>query len=208
MTPHWYPDERREFSLETSSTSAPPEAANAAALPVPAPALPAYWTIRALAGLQTGVVGGLFMLFFYSFGSLMQRQHWWNAANLLGAAVYGHNAIWKGFGRATLAGAAVQILIAGLSGVLCALLFAGRRDSWLFRTSCGLAWGVITYYAVYELLLPRIAPVVPLYSERLGTLMAHLLLGITLTRIQPVYRQLERAIVSGSGSGSGQADNP
>jgi hypothetical protein len=136
------------------------------------------------------------MLFFYFSGSVLQRQHWWNAANLLGTAVYGHNAIWKGLGRATLAGAAVQILIAGLSGVLCALLLAGRRDSWLFRTACGLAWGIVTYYAVYELLLPRVAPVVPLYSERLGPMIAHLLLGITLTRVQPVYRHIERAVLT------------
>jgi hypothetical protein len=149
---------------------------------------------RTLAGLQAGVTGGIIMLLYYSAGALLQRQYWWMPENLLGTAIYGNSAIWKGPGRATLAGCAWQLVASGLAGILYAYCFAHLRSlrfpvSWLVA----LAWSLGVYFVLYDLVLPSAAPLIPLYSTRATPLMAYLLLGLALARIPTIYRQLTRA---------------
>ena len=149
---------------------------------------------RTLAGLQAGVTGGIIMLLYYSAGALLQRQYWWMPENLLGTAIYGNSAIWKGPGRATLAGCAWQLVTSGVAGILYAYCFAHFRSlrfpvSWLVA----LAWSLGVYFVLYDLVLPSVAPLIPLYSTRATPLMAYLLLGLALARIPTIYRQLTRA---------------
>lgn len=149
---------------------------------------------RCLAGLQAGVTGGLVMLAYYSAGAMLQRQPWWMPENLLGAAVYGNAALWKGPSKATLAGCAWQLVAAGIAGIVYAVCFAGAR--WLrFPVSSisALLWALGYYFLLYEAILPRIAPLIPLYSTRATPLMGYLLLGLALSRVPTIYRTLIRA---------------
>jgi hypothetical protein len=167
-------------------------AAAAAAVPAAAasrlPSMPLR--LRVLAGLQTGVVGGILMLLYFSTSSVLQRQQWWSVETLLGSAIYGNVAIWRGLGRATLAGACLQLFLAGAAGVLFALVLIPFRWGTLLRLAFALLFTTAWYLLFYNLVFPAIAPLIPLYSSRMAPVMAHLLLGISLWRLPAVLRQL------------------
>lgn len=153
-------------------------------------ARPVPLRLRVLAGLQAGVVGGLLMLLYFSTSSVLQRQQWWSFETLLGSAIYGNVAIWRGLGRATLAGACLQVFLAGAAGILFSMALIAFRWGTLLRLVFALAFTTAWYFMLYNLIFPAIAPLVPLYSSRMAPIMAHLLLGIALWRIPAVLRQL------------------
>ena len=155
---------------------------------------PSNVLFRMLAGLQAGVIGGLVMLVFFSVSSILQRQHWWSMPNLLGAAVYGNAALWKGLGKATLAGVAMQVVLAAISGILFAVLISHLPVPRYGQLLLALSWGSATYLILYNLLFFYIAPLIPLYSPRIAPVLAYFLLGISLSRVQPIYQHLTRAI--------------
>ncbi len=175
------------------------EAVTLAAAPAPAaavgarPLAPANLLIRVLAGLQAGVTGGMVMLLYFSASSILQRQHWWSMQNLLGSAIYGNAALWKGLGKATLAGASMQIVLAALSGILFAVLISHLPAPRPVQLLLALAWGAATYMMLYNFLFFHGAPLIPLYSPRSSPLLAYFLLGISLSRVEPIYQHLSRA---------------
>ena len=142
--------------------------------------------LSALAGLEAGVIGGLAMLLFLFAHSMLRGQVWWSYANLLGSVVYGSSALWRGLGRATLAGIAVQVLTCGIAGVLFGVCFArtrGRLLSLLLGLSCGAIWFFATYWFVFK----GIGPLVPVYASQPATLLGHLILGFVLSRTSTLY---------------------
>ena len=137
--------------------------------------------LSALAGLETGVIGGAAMLLFLFAHSILRGQFWWGYANLLGSVAYGSSALWRGLGRATLAGIALQLLLSGLLGVLFGVCFArtrGRALSLLLGLSSGAIWFLVVYWIVFR----RIGPLIPVYSSRPATLLGHMILGLVLSR--------------------------
>jgi hypothetical protein len=147
------------------------------------------FALSALAGLEAGVIGGLSLLVFLGAHSALRGQSWWSYANLLGSVVYRSSALWRGFGRATLAGIAVQIIGSGLAGVLFGVCFArtrGRTVSLLIGVSCGVIWFFISYRFVYS----AIGPLVPVYASQPATLLGHMILGLVLSRTGPLYEEL------------------
>ncbi|BDC52478.1 hypothetical protein F183_A47930 [Bryobacterales bacterium F-183] len=158
---------------------------------------------RLLAGLQAGVVGGLAMLCFYSFASTLQRQPWWSSANLLGSAVYGNAAFWKGLSRVTLAGAGLEIVLSGIAGMICAFLLPPFRGHGLVQFLVAIATAMLWYLCQYQLIFPTLAPLIPAYSVRNLPVVAHLLLGIALTRIPALYEELVRHFLNQPTSATG-----
>ena len=140
-----------------------------------------HWEWSALAGLETGVLGGMAMLLFLFTNSVLRGQPWWSYANLLGSAVYRSSALWRGFGRATCAGIALQILLSGVAGVLFGVCFArtrGRTMSLLLGMSSGIIWFSICHWMLFT----RVAPLVPVYASQPATLLAYMILGLMLSQ--------------------------
>ena len=135
----------------------------------------------ALAGLQTGVIGGLAMLAFLFAHSLLRGQPWWSFANLMGSMVYGPSALWRGMGRATFAGIAFQVMLSGIAGVLFGVCFARTRGR-LVSLLLGLSSGVIWFGLCHWILFKGIAPLIPVYASQPSTLLGYLIFGLVLSR--------------------------
>ena len=135
----------------------------------------------ALAGLQTGVIGGLAMLGFLFAHSILRGQPWWSFANLMGSLVYGPSALWRGMGRATFAGIALQVILSGIAGVLFGVCFARTRGR-LVSLLLGLSSGVIWFGCCHWILFKGIAPLIPVYASQPSTLLGYMILGLVLSR--------------------------
>jgi hypothetical protein len=133
---------------------------------------------RGLAGLQAGMLGGIALLVVMTVVSLLDHRHWWSYPNTIAAVFYGARSIGAGLGWHTVSGAALQLVIAGVAGLLFGALFgsasAGRRN-----LAFGLAWGVLVYffsgqfYRVFK-------PVVLVYLPGSAAMVAHLVYGVSL----------------------------
>jgi hypothetical protein len=144
--------------------------------------------LSALAGLEAGVVGGVSMLLFLCAHSALRGQYWWSYPNLLGSVAYGSSAFWRGLGRATAAGISVELLLSGAAGVLFGVCFArtrGRMVSLLLGLSCGVIW----FFFTFGVLFRAIGPLVPVYASEPATLLAHMILGLVLSRTSMLYVQ-------------------
>ena len=142
--------------------------------------------LSALAGLETGVIGGVAMLLFLFANSALRGQSWWSYANLLGSVVYGSSALWRGLGRATIAGIALQALMSGVAGALFGVCFArtrGRMVSLLLGLSCGVIWFFVSHWFLFK----GIGPLVPVYASQPATLLGHVILGLALSRTSTLY---------------------
>ena len=112
----------------------------------------AEFPVAALAGLETGVLGGAALLAWYALTSLAAGQAAWEVPARLGAACFG-SAFWpERLGFEVAAGASVHIVGAGTAGVLFGLVAScvtSRRRLFLLGTLFGLAW----YYVLDQVLL-------------------------------------------------------
>ena len=153
-----------------------------------------------LAGIQAGVAGGILMLLYFSLQSLMLHKPWWTMANLLGTAVYGQTALWRGLGRATIAGAAFQIIIAGFIGALFGLAnaYSVRLANWTSALLVGLASGLASFFLCHDWLYGLISPLIPVYAPRSSALIAHLLFGLALSRVTSIYRAMQPVTIFSS----------
>ena len=118
---------------------------------LPAPPRLAGLPVAALAGLETGVLGGVALLGWYALSSLAAGQAAWDVPARLGAACRGA-AYWSeplGFEVAT--GAAMHIAGAGVTGALFGLVARGvtslRRHFLL-----GMLFGLVWYYVLDQIL--------------------------------------------------------
>lgn len=168
--------------------------------------LPETWTeieSRVLAGVESGVYGGLGMSLFLGLYSALRGQLWWSYENLLGSIVYGNSALFRGYGRATLAGFAVQVFTSGLAGVVFSLCFARTRGRLLSLVE-GLGFAMVWYVLLFRVAYPAAAPLVPIYAAQPATLIGHVILGLVLARAPRLYElQLGRADGTGT-RGAGQ----
>ena len=140
----------------------------------------------ALAGLQTGVMGGWAMLGFLFAHSILRGQPWWSYANLMGSMVYGSSALWRGLGRATVAGIAFQVILSGIAGVLFGVCFArtrGRLVSLLLGMSSGIIWFGFCHWIIFK----GLAPLVPVYASQPATLLGYMILGLVLSRTSMLF---------------------
>ena len=72
--------------------------------------------LRALAGIEAGILGGVAMLAWPAVSSLVDLQSIWVVPNLLGSALSGHAVLHRGFGWVTVAGLGLHLFVAGSVG--------------------------------------------------------------------------------------------
>src|SRR6059036_69653 len=78
-----------------------------------------------MAGVQSGVLGGLFMIVWLALLSLLQGRSAWSIPNLLASTFYGEAAMRHGFRWATLSGVALHVIVSALAGVLFGMAVSG-----------------------------------------------------------------------------------
>ena len=116
------------------------------------------------------------MLGLLSVASMWHRHVWWEVPNLLGSTFYHSRAFYSGPGKATVAGAALQLTISGLVGAFFALASGNVRSRHrliLLGTLTGLGW----FYLANAWLWPHLNPLVPLYWPEPAAALSHLLFG-------------------------------
>jgi hypothetical protein len=145
--------------------------------------------IRWLAGLDTAVVAALAGGSWFCFATWLRGEYWWAPLNVAGALFYGDRAFHLGLGRATLAGAALLLVLHTLLGTLItrAVPSPARIVPALL---IGLAGGVLCQLAAERWFWSQLHPFAPAYFPRTSTLPAHLLFGVSLARIGARRRAL------------------
>jgi hypothetical protein len=141
-----------------------------------------------LAGLETGIVGGVCVILYHLVGALASGEGAWSAPARIGAAAFGRRLFFEGAGTATLAGLSLIFTTAGLLGMAFGILvrrqWASRRVV-LLGPLAALGW----YYLLFEIVLrgPGAS------GTRRSLIMAHLLFGLVLAAYPKFLRALRRA---------------
>jgi hypothetical protein len=135
--------------------------------------------LRAMAGVESGVLGGAFMLIWLGLLSLLQGGSVWSVANLLASTFYGESALRRGFRWTTLSGVALHVIMTAIAGLVFGLAVDGiaSRSRVMFL---GLAAGMTWYFLGLDVFWKHLNPIVPRYFQGSGMLLAHLGLGYFL----------------------------
>jgi hypothetical protein len=143
---------------------------------------------RAAAGLDTGTTGGVLVLLWVVLQGVVAGQYWWAKLNVVSAVFYGDAVFHMGLGRASLAGAALLLVVYALLGVGFALTgVAGGFSRMLIRaTVFVLAWHLVADRWVWR----QFHPFAPLYYGSFGMLPAHALYLLALSRTGRRFRAL------------------
>jgi hypothetical protein len=134
-----------------------------------------------LAGLQSGMIGVLWMLAWLGVSATWQRRSFWTAENLLASAFYGDSAIRSGFASSTVSGLALYLLLYSLLGAALAAIVRDRAShlrTLLFGIAFGLGWYYVSFHWIWRGLLPLVSL---LHTER-PTVIGHLVYGTLLGR--------------------------
>ena len=137
--------------------------------------------LELLAGLETGIIGGLVMLAWFLLHSILRNEYWWAVPNLLATTFYGDRALRLGPGRATLSGAALHLATSGVLGAIFALVVSSWRQTYARVALLGLLAGLSWYYLSYGWLWKKLNPLIPAYGTVPPLLAAHLLFGLCLS---------------------------
>jgi hypothetical protein len=129
-----------------------------------------------LAGLQAGVLGGVVMLLVLSVAAMIHGRSFWSASNLLATTFYGEDALRRGFRYATLSGAALLLILAGVLGILFAL--ATSRIGHRFRIRLlGIVFALAWFVLCDRTLWAAVSPLIDIYAPSLDMTLGHLMLG-------------------------------
>jgi hypothetical protein len=140
-----------------------------------------------LAGLEAGMVGGLWMLAWLGVSSSWQQRSFWTPENLMATAFDRNATLPPGFTFGTCQGLALYLVIYCLFGALFAVVVgnrAARPRVLLLSVTCSLAWYYFTFRWAFTMTMPLVAL---LHVER-STILGHLVYGAMLGRY-PVYIQ-------------------
>lgn len=152
----------------------------------PAPAAPRPDALTsALAGLQAGMLGVMWMLVWLGLSATWQNRSFWTAENLMATAFYGGAAIRPAFTRETFAGLALYLMIYSLLGALLAGVVRdrlARSRAILLSVVFALSW----YYLSFRLIWKSVLPLVFLLHATQATVLGHLVYGVVLGRY-PLY---------------------
>lgn len=140
----------------------------------------------ALAGLETGVLGGILVLGWWALASLAAGQPAWTIPERLGAHFFYHGMVSRNqLVMAVVAGMALQI--AG-TGTLGALFGLAVRGPWSLQrvVVLGLATGLCWHYAGYEVLMRSACAIPPRRTMLAGHLLFGLWLGLYRRFLEPL----------------------
>jgi hypothetical protein len=148
-----------------------------------------------MAGLECGVLGGVFMLVWLGLVSILQGRSVWSIPNLLASTFYGEAALRRGFRWTTLSGVAIHVILTVAAGIVFALAvngMANRGRAMLLGLGAGMAW----YFLSMGVFWKYVNPMVPLYSRGMGMFLAHVGLGLFLGSFPRFLRALEAPVHS------------
>ena len=150
--------------------------------------------LRALAGVESGVIGGVFMLAWLALLSLLQGRSIWSTPNLLASTFYGEVALRRGFRWTSLSGVALHLVMTAMAGLMFGLAvssIASRRRVMLLGFASGMAWYFLSLGFFWKLM----NPIVPVYGSGGGMLLAHLGLGYFLGSFPKYWSELKPELV-------------
>ncbi len=146
----------------------------------------------ALAGIQAGVLGGVVMVAWLAFTSALLGRSPWILPNLAASALYGRAVLRASFGMPSVAGIALVLALAGLIGLVFAMLIgahANRARVVLLGILAGLVW----YYFSQALFWDRLGVLAGIHVSPAATMVGHLLYGLVLgqypSRLEAAKRQ-------------------
>ncbi len=152
--------------------------------------------LKALAGLEVGILGGIVMLGWFAAHSTVLNQRWFAVPNLLASTFYGDLAFRSGIGKVTLAGIAMHLCASGLIGILFGVflpLSQSRTRIFLIGMVVGLSW----YYVLFGVFWKFVNPLVPLYSSEGTMVIGHALFGACLGLSKRALSSLQPEPASG-----------
>src|SRR5215470_630580 len=100
-----------------------------------------------MAGVEAGVLGGLFMMAWLATLSLLQGRSIWSIPNLLASTFYGEAALRRGFRWTTLSGVALHLIMTAVAGLVFGLAVGGvasRSRVMLLGLASGMTWYFLT----------------------------------------------------------------
>jgi hypothetical protein len=147
---------------------------------------------RMLAGADVGVAGGALVLFWLTFAARLQGEYWWSKWNVAGAVFYGERVYGMGWGRASLAGAAILLLVYAVLGVL--FSFLARPRGVAFNTMAGLTVALLWHQAGVWYFWPKWGPGAAFYLHPVVMLPANVVFGLALLRFGPRFRSVARGL--------------
>jgi hypothetical protein len=150
------------------------------------------WPIHALAGLQAGIVGVIWMFAWFVVVALWSDSGIWSVSNLFSTIFYGDYAYQNEFLRTTWSGTAVIVVVYGLIGILWGCVWKDRRRPLL--SVYGALTGLAVYYFLFNFVWPHADPLIPLYAPVRQLQIAHIIWGAALAK-SPVYSARIAAVV-------------
>jgi len=135
--------------------------------------------LRALAGIETGVLAGAAMFGWLALSALLEFRSIWTAPNLLGSTLIAQATLQRGFGWATVVGLGLHLSVSGLIGMAFGLL-VGSSARRLRVTLLGMLTGLVWFYFSQALFQRKLGVFVTLYSPPRTLLLAHLMYGLVL----------------------------
>lgn len=148
--------------------------------------------LRAIAGVESGVIGGVFMLAWLALLSLFQGRSIWSVPNLLASTFYGEAALRRGFRWTSLSGVALHLIMTAMAGLMFGLAVSGiasRSRVMLLGFASGMVW----YFLWLGFFWKLMNPIVPVYGSGGGMLLAHLGLGYFLGSFPKYWSELKPA---------------
>lgn len=143
---------------------------------------------HALAGLEAGVTGSLFMLVWSMVASLASRRSVWSVPNLYATAFYGPNAYQGQFLRSSWSGLATMIALCGIGGAVWGLAVTDRSRPLL--PLMGALTGLVFYFVLFGLVFRYTFPLIPLYAPERQMQVGFVLWGMALARSPRYSRQM------------------
>jgi hypothetical protein len=149
--------------------------------------------VYALAGLETGITGGLAMLIWLGIGAASTRHSVWWVPNLVASALYGPSSLREAIGIYTAVGAAMVLALYGAVGVLFGELLGSREGG--FRLFCfSLIVALSVYWSVLRWFWNLANPLGHMYAPDGQILLGHLLFGCFLAGYPGRLRGLSRLV--------------
>jgi hypothetical protein len=135
-----------------------------------------------LAGLQSGMMGALWMLAWMGFSAVWQRRGFWTAENLMANALHPRQGIASGFEWSSVSGLALYLLVYSLLGGLFAALSARHYAHRVRVTLTALLFAIAWYYFSFHLLWRTVSPAIALLHPEQSTIVGHFIYGLTIGR--------------------------
>jgi hypothetical protein len=148
--------------------------------------------LRALAGLESGMVGGAGMLISFATDAWLHREYIWKVPHVFASAFYGDRIFRASFGFVTIAGVALLLALAGTVGILFGCLV--RRPLPPLRLiTMALLTSMLWYWVSQSIAWRAWIPLAQSYLAPSTMLAAHVVYGLCLARYSQRLRALARA---------------